>query len=52
MIMAETAAFDNIGQLTGMAEDLATFVQQAVVDGTAAHEVEREVWKRVLAMGR
>jgi len=52
MIMAETAAFDNIGQLTGMAEDLVTFVQQAVVDGTAAHEVEREVWKRVLAMGR
>ncbi|MFV1968983.1 MAG: hypothetical protein ACC628_26485, partial [Pirellulaceae bacterium] len=52
MIMAESAAFDNIEQLTGMAEDLASFVQQAVVEGTAAHEVEREVWERVLAMGR
>ena len=52
MIMAECAAFDNIQQLTGMAESLASFVQQAVVDGMAAHEVEREVWQRVLAMGR
>jgi len=52
MIMAESAAYDNIHQLTGMADNLATFVQQAVAAGTAAHEVEREVWKRVLAMGR
>ena len=52
MIMAESAAFDNIQKLTGMAESMAGFVQQAVVAGTAAHEVEREVWKRVLAMGR
>jgi hypothetical protein len=52
MIMAESAAFDNIQQLTGMAESLASFVQQAVVDGTAAHEVEREVWQRILTMGR
>jgi hypothetical protein len=52
MIMAESAAFDNIQELTGMADNLADFVQQAVVAGTAAHEVEREVWKRVLAMGR
>ena len=52
MIMAESVAYDNIHQLTGMADNLATFVQQAVVAGTAAHEVEREVWKRVLAMGR
>ncbi len=35
-----------------MADNLATFVQQAVVAGNAAHEVEREVWKQVLAMGR
>jgi hypothetical protein len=31
---------------------LATFVQQAAVEGTAAHEVEKGVWQRVLAMGR
>jgi len=52
MIMAESAAFDNIEQLTGMAENLTAFVQQAAAQGTAAHEVEKEVWKRVLAMGR
>jgi len=41
MIMAESAAYDNIHQLTSMANNLATFVQQAVIVGTAAHEVER-----------
>ncbi|MFH1924688.1 MAG: ISKra4 family transposase [Planctomycetota bacterium] len=52
MIMAEMAAFDNVKELTEMADDLATFVRQAAVEGTAAHEVERDVWQRVLAMGR
>jgi len=52
MIMAEMAAFDNVKELTEMADDLATFVQQAAVEGTAAHEVEKGVWQRVLAMGR
>ena len=52
MIMAEMAAFDNVNELTAMAGDLATFVQQAAVDGTAAHEVEIGIWQRILAMGR
>ena len=52
MIMAESAAFDNLQQLTSMAENLAAFVQQATVQGTAAHQVEKEIWQRVLAMGR
>jgi len=52
MIMAEVAAFDNLGALAEMAEGLAAFVQQAVVEGVAAHAVEKEVWQRVLAMGR
>ena len=52
MIMAESAAFDNLQQLTGMAENLAAFVQQSVVEGTAAHEVEKEIWQCVLSMGR
>ena len=52
MMMAESVAFDNIQQLTGMAESLGAFVQQAAVAGTAAHEVEREVWKRILVIGR
>ena len=29
MILAEMAAFDNVKELTEMADDLATFVQQA-----------------------
>jgi hypothetical protein len=52
MIMAEMAAFDNVKELVAMADDLATFVRQAAVEGTAAHEVEKGVWQRVLAMGR
>jgi len=52
MIMAEMAAFDNIEELAAMADDLATFVRQAAVDGMAAHEAEKGVWQRVLAMGR
>lgn len=52
MIMAEVAAFSNVRELSEMGEDLATFVQQAAIDGTAAHEVEMGVWQRVLAMGR
>jgi hypothetical protein len=52
MIMAEMTAFDNIKELTTMVDDLATFVRQAAVEGTAAHEVEKGVWQRVLAMGR
>jgi len=52
MIMAEMAAFGNAKELTAMADDLASFVRQAAVEGTAAHEVEKGVWQRVLAMGR
>lgn len=52
MIMAETAAFDNIKEMAAMAEDLAAFVQRAAVEGLAAHEAEKGVWQRVLAMGR
>ena len=52
MIMAEIAAFDNLKELAEMADNLATFVRQAAVEGTAAHEVEKGVWQRVLAMGR
>jgi hypothetical protein len=52
MIIAEMAAFDNLEDLLDMAEDLTSFVQKAVIEGTAAHEVEKGVWQRVLAMGR
>jgi hypothetical protein len=52
MIMAEMAAFDNTKELAAMADDLESFVRRAAVEGTAAHEVEKGVWQRVLAMGR
>ena len=52
MIVAEKAAFDNLKDLSAMAGDLASFVQQAAVEGKAAHEVEKGVWERVLAIGR
>jgi hypothetical protein len=52
MILAEMAAFDNIKELGAMADDLGAFVRQAAVEGMAAHEVEKGVWQRVLAMGR
>lgn len=52
MIMAEAAAFDNARELSEMGLDLESFVQQAAVDGTAAHEVELDIWQRVLAIGR
>ncbi len=52
MNMADVVAFDNLDALTGMAKDLATLVQQAAVDATAAHEVEKDVWQCVLAIGR
>jgi hypothetical protein len=52
MIMAEMAAFDNAKELAAMADDLETFVRNAVVASTAAHEVEKGVWQRVLAIGR
>lgn len=52
MIMAEMAAFDNIDDVMTMGTELASFVRQAAAGGMPAHEVERGVWKRVLAMGR
>jgi hypothetical protein len=52
MIMAETAAFDNVDELTERGHDLVSYVRQAAMEGTAVHEVERGIWQRVLAMGR
>ena len=36
MIMAELAAFDNLEELTEMAQGLVTFVQRAAVERPAA----------------
>ena len=49
MMMTQEA---DLGNLIELAEGLEAFVQQAAEEGFAAHEVEREIWQRVLAMGR
>jgi hypothetical protein len=51
-MMTEVAAFDNLEELTEMERDLTTFVRQAAIDGVAAHEAEKGIWQRILAMGR
>ena len=48
MVMAEMAAFDSVKELAEMADDLATFVQQAAVEGTAVHKVEIGLWGSAL----
>jgi len=52
MIMAETAALGKVEELTEMGKDLGTFVRQTAIEGVAAHEVEKGIWQRILAMGR
>ena len=52
MMMAEVAAFDNLEGLAQMGSDLASFVRRAAIEGVAAHEAEKDIWRRVLAMGR
>lgn len=52
MMMTQEAVVGNLTQLIELTEGLQAFVRQAAEEGTAAHEVEREVWQRVLAMGR
>lgn len=52
MMLVEMTAFDNLNELSARADDLTAFVRQATVEGTAANEVEKGVWRRVRAMGR
>lgn len=52
MMITQEAVVGNLTQLIELTEGLQAFVRQAAEEGTAAHEVEREVWQRVLAMGR
>ena len=52
MMITEVAAFDKPEELALMGQDLAAYVQQAAIDGVAAHEAEKDIWQRILAMGR
>jgi hypothetical protein len=51
MIAHEPRAL-NPQQLVELAEQLHTYVQGAAAQGTPAHEVERQLWTRLLALGR
>ncbi len=42
---------DNPPPLRDLAEQLLTYVHEAVAQGTPAHEAERSIWQRVLALG-
>jgi hypothetical protein len=50
--MQEPVAICNWNDLLGRVNDLTDFVERAVRDGDAAHEVEKGLWDRVLKLGR
>jgi hypothetical protein len=50
--MDQTKENFNVNRLHEQVKQLTAHVEASVQQGTAAHEVEREVWSRVLAMGR
>jgi hypothetical protein len=51
MIMARNAADGKLNKLVNSARDLFRFAQQAAEEGKPIHEVEQEIWQRVLQMG-
>jgi hypothetical protein len=51
-MMAHQAEADKAQSLYPCVDDLLDFVRQAAQQGRPAHEVERELWTRVLALGR
>ncbi len=50
--MDQTKENFNVNRLHEQVKQLTAHVEASVQQGTAAHEVEQEVWSRVLAMGR
>jgi hypothetical protein len=48
----EEAPNPRLEPLLGKVLELGEFVEAAARQGSAAHEVEEEIWRRVLAMGR
>src|SRR5947209_6148967 len=51
-MFAHDTAPDNPHLLHDLTGQLLAYVRTAVSQGTAAHEVERGIWQRVLQMGR
>ncbi len=50
--MDQTKGNFNMNRLHEQVKQLTAHVGVSVQQGTAAHEVEQEVWSRVLAVGR
>src|SRR5277367_1461092 len=50
-MIAHPVDTDQARSLGPLVENLLTYVHQAVHDGTPAHEVEADVWERILAIG-
>src|SRR5262249_60785229 len=51
MMVHELEAHNAHALLPGV-HDLQAYVQEAAAQGTPAHEVERGIWRRILALGR
>jgi hypothetical protein len=51
-MMTKDLAAANLGELVHAVEELMTFIESAAHEAAPAHEVERSVFQRVLAIGR
>jgi hypothetical protein len=51
-MMAHQAEADKAQTLYPLVDEVLAFVRQAAAEGLPAHEVERALWTRVLALGR
>ena len=51
-MIAQQDAPDQSPALDTLAQQLAAYVRKAATDATPAHDVERGIWTRILALGR
>src|SRR6266446_459776 len=51
-MFAHDAALDNPSLLQDLVGELLAYVRTAATQGTAAHDVERGIWQRLLQLGR
>ena len=50
-MMAQNARIDKVQDLMELMIEMTRYVERAIREGTPIHEVEGEVWQRVLQMG-
>ncbi len=51
-MIAQQDSSDQTPALDTLTQELAAFVRKAATDATPAHDVERGIWRRILALGR